>query len=42
MRWSFGVEPLPEVKPYESFFYTAQNMRSPLTPPSLRQRGRAP
>jgi len=27
-----GVEPLPEVKPYESFFYTAQNMRSPFVP----------
>jgi len=27
-----GVEPLPEVKPYESFFYTAQNMRSPFMP----------
>lgn len=27
-----GVEPLPEVKPYESFFYSAQSMRSPFTP----------
>ena len=27
-----GVEPLPEIKPYESFFYTAQNMRSPFLP----------
>lgn len=27
-----GVEPLPEVKPYESFFYTAQTMRSPFMP----------
>jgi type IV pilus assembly protein PilP len=27
-----GVEPLPEVKPYESFFYTAQTMRSPFLP----------
>ena len=27
-----GVEPLPEVKPYESFFYTAQAMRSPFLP----------
>ena len=27
-----GVEPLPEVKPYESFFYTAQSMRSPFMP----------
>lgn len=27
-----GVEPLPEVKPYESFFYTADTMRSPFMP----------
>lgn len=27
-----GVEPLPEVKPYESFFYTDQAMRSPFVP----------
>lgn len=27
-----GVEPLPEVKPYESFFYTAQSLRSPFVP----------
>jgi type IV pilus assembly protein PilP len=27
-----GVEPLPEVKPYESFYYTAQGMRSPFLP----------
>jgi type IV pilus assembly protein PilP len=27
-----GVEPLPEVKPYESFFYTAQGLRSPFLP----------
>ena len=27
-----GVEPLPEVKPYESFFYTAQTLRSPFLP----------
>jgi len=27
-----GVESLPEVKPYESFFYTAQTMRSPFQP----------
>ncbi|HXC58241.1 MAG TPA: pilus assembly protein PilP [Steroidobacteraceae bacterium] len=27
-----GVESLPEVKPYESFFYTAQTMRSPFVP----------
>jgi type IV pilus assembly protein PilP len=27
-----GVEPLPEVKPYESFYYTAQGMRSPFVP----------
>jgi type IV pilus assembly protein PilP len=27
-----GVEPLPEVKPYESYFYTAQALRSPFMP----------
>lgn len=27
-----GVEPLPEVKPYESFFYTDQARRSPFVP----------
>jgi type IV pilus assembly protein PilP len=27
-----GVEPLPEVKPYESYFYTAQELRSPFLP----------
>jgi type IV pilus assembly protein PilP len=27
-----GVEPLPEVKPYESYFYTAQGERSPFVP----------
>ncbi len=27
-----GVEPLPEVKPYESFYYTAQTLRSPFLP----------
>jgi type IV pilus assembly protein PilP len=27
-----GVEPLPEVKPYDGFFYTDQNMRSPFVP----------
>jgi type IV pilus assembly protein PilP len=27
-----GVEPLPEIKPYESFFYTAQTLRSPFQP----------
>ena len=26
------VEPLPEVKPYEAFTYTDQNLRSPFTP----------
>ncbi|MEO7774788.1 MAG: pilus assembly protein PilP [Steroidobacteraceae bacterium] len=29
---SSGVQPLPEVKPYESFFYVAQNLRSPFVP----------
>jgi type IV pilus assembly protein PilP len=27
-----GVDPLPEVRPYESFFYTAQALRSPFAP----------
>lgn len=27
-----GVEPLPDVKPQESFTYSAQNMRSPFQP----------
>jgi type IV pilus assembly protein PilP len=27
-----GVEPLPEVKPYESFFYTNSGLRSPFVP----------
>jgi len=27
-----GVEPLPEVKPYDNFFYTAQGLRSPFVP----------
>jgi type IV pilus assembly protein PilP len=27
-----GVDPLPEVRPYESFFYTAQALRSPFVP----------
>lgn len=27
-----GVDPLPEIKPYESFFYTAQSLRSPFLP----------
>lgn len=26
------IEPLPEVKPYEGFVYTAQNLRSPFEP----------
>jgi type IV pilus assembly protein PilP len=29
---SSGVQPLPEIKPYESFFYVAQNQRSPFVP----------
>ena len=28
------IEPLPEVKPYESFTYAAQDLRDPFTPPS--------
>src|SRR5690606_18102799 len=27
-----GVEPLPEIKPYESFSYSAQDLRSPFMP----------
>ena len=27
-----GVAPLPEVKPYESYFYTSQGKRSPFVP----------
>ncbi len=27
-----GVQPLPEVKPYDTFHYTAQTMRSPFVP----------
>lgn len=27
-----GVEPLPEVKPHESYYYTAQGERSPFVP----------
>ncbi len=27
-----GVEPLPEIKPYEVYLYTAQSMRSPFVP----------
>jgi type IV pilus assembly protein PilP len=27
-----GVEPLPEVRPYESFFYADANLRSPFVP----------
>ena len=27
-----GVDPLPEVRPYETFTYTAQTMRSPFVP----------
>lgn len=27
-----GVEPLPEIKPYESFAYSVQHMRSPFVP----------
>jgi type IV pilus assembly protein PilP len=29
---SSGVPPLPEIKPYESFFYAAQLLRSPFVP----------
>jgi type IV pilus assembly protein PilP len=29
------IQPLPEVKPYETFVYSASNMRSPFQPQSL-------
>jgi type IV pilus assembly protein PilP len=29
---SSGVQSLPEIKPYESFFYVAQTLRSPFVP----------
>ena len=32
------VEPLPEVKPYETFVYAAAEMRSPFVPGGSRQR----
>ena len=31
-RWEFGVAPLPEVKPYESYFYSGASRRSPFVP----------
>lgn len=31
------VEPLPEIKPYEPFAYTAANLRSPFAPPVLAE-----
>ena len=30
------IEPLPEVRPYESFTYNAGDLRSPFIPPTLR------
>ena len=35
------VEPLPEVKPYESFTYAAQSLRSPFMPDSPKGRARS-
>jgi type IV pilus assembly protein PilP len=32
MEQATGVKPLPEVKPYESFLYADQSMRSPFAP----------
>jgi type IV pilus assembly protein PilP len=31
------IEPLPEIKPYESFLYGAQELRAPFTPAPLAQ-----
>ncbi|MDX1444304.1 MAG: pilus assembly protein PilP [Gammaproteobacteria bacterium] len=31
------IEPLPQIKPYESFTYEAQNLRSPFVPDSPQQ-----
>lgn len=35
------IEPLPQIKPYETYQYTAQNMRSPFVPdlPQIREQG---
>jgi type IV pilus assembly protein PilP len=35
------IEPLPQIKPYETYQYTAQNMRSPFVPdlPQIAQQG---
>jgi type IV pilus assembly protein PilP len=34
-----GVEPLPEIKPYETFEYAAQSRRSPFVPGGTRDAG---
>lgn len=36
------IEPLPEMKPYENFSYTASNLRSPFTRPDLEGGMRRP
>jgi type IV pilus assembly protein PilP len=35
-----GVEPLPEIKPYETFRYSAQSLRSPFVPGGTGEAGR--
>ncbi len=35
------IQPLPEVKPYETFVYSASNMRSPFQPQGANQGGAA-
>jgi len=36
------IEPLPQIKPYETFEYTAQTMRSPFTPDVETNREQGP
>jgi type IV pilus assembly protein PilP len=36
------IEPLPQIKPYETFEYTAQTMRSPFTPDVEKNREQGP
>jgi len=36
------IEPLPQIKPYETFEYTAASMRSPFTPNAETNREQAP
>lgn len=36
-RSAMPIEPLPEVKPYQSFIYSAQELRSPFVPPKPQE-----